>query len=193
MVEKTSFLEIDGVTLELQVVRKRVKNVNARLDGSTLRVSAPHRVSSRELEELIPRLGRQLLRRVRAAEINSGAGAVALARKVAARFADPPEIADVRFSTTQQARWGSYSTRTGVVHLNAALREMPPWVLEAVLAHELAHAVHSDHSKAFWELLRRVCPQTDRARAFLEGVTWLAASWDKLPPVERGQLASTRD
>lgn len=186
-------MDIDGVTLELRVVRKRVKNVNARLVGSTLRVSAPYRVSSKELAELIPRLGRRLLRRARAVEVNSGEGAVELARKVAARFADPPEITDVRFSTTQQARWGSYSTRTGVVRLNAALRQMPPWVLEAVLAHELAHAVHPDHSQAFWGLLRRVCPNTDRARAFLEGVAWLAASWDELPPVERTQLGRGRD
>jgi predicted metal-dependent hydrolase len=186
-------VEIDGITLELRVVRKRVKNVNARLEGSTLRVSAPHGVTSKELDELIHRLGRRLLRRARAAEVNGGEGALRLARTIAARFADPPEIADVRFSTTQQARWGSYSTRTGVVHLNAALRQMPPWVLEAVLAHELTHVVHPDHSQAFWELLRQVCPQTDRARAFLEGVAWLAASWDDLPPVERTQLARSRD
>lgn len=186
-------MDIDGITLELRVVRKRVKNVNARLEGSILRVSAPHRVSSKELAELIPYLGRVLLRRARAVEVNSGEGAMALARKVAARFADPPAITDVRFSTTQQARWGSYSTQTGVVYLNAALRQMPPWVLEAVLAHELAHAVHPNHSRAFWELLRRACPDTDRARAFLDGVAWLAASWDELPPLERTQLARNRD
>jgi predicted metal-dependent hydrolase len=65
---------------------------------------------------------------------------------------------------------------------------MPPWVLEAVVAHELAHTFYLDHSRAFWELVRLVCPKTDRARAFLEGVTWLAAAWDDLPAVERSQL-----
>jgi hypothetical protein len=65
---------------------------------------------------------------------------------------------------------------------------MPPWVLEAVVAHELAHTFYLDHSPEFWELARSVCSKTDRARAFLEGVTWLAAAWDDLPPVERAQL-----
>ena len=46
-------LVVDGVTLELKVVRKRVKNINARLHGRTLSVSAPHRVSKRELDETV--------------------------------------------------------------------------------------------------------------------------------------------
>lgn len=186
-------LVVDGVTLELRVVRKRVKNVNARLRGSTLSVSAPHRISHGELDELIRGLARRLVRRARATEINTDQSVAAIARKVAARFDDPPEVAEVRFTTNQQARWGSYSQRTGIVRLSAALRQMPPWVLEAVLAHELAHTVHADHSPAFWDLLRSVCPETDRARAFLEGVTWLASSWEGLPPVERAQLAGSRE
>jgi len=188
MTNNVRTLEVDGVPLELRVVRKRVKNINARLRGQTLLVSAPHRVPARELDETILQLARRLVRRSRADVVNSDGGAEAIARKVAARFDDPPEVAEVRFVTNQRSRWGSYSARTGIVRLNAALRQMPPWVLEAVVAHELAHAFHLDHSSAFWELVRSVCPKTDRARAFLEGVTWLASAWDDLPPVERSQL-----
>ena len=188
MAYQARMLDVDGVALELRVVRKRVKNINARLRGNTLLVSAPHRVPAGELEETILQLARRLVRRSRANVVNSDGSAERIARKVAARFSDPPEVAEVRFVTNQTARWGSYSARTGIVRLNAALRQMPPWVLEAVVAHELAHSFHLDHSPAFWELVRSVCPMTDRARAFLEGVTWLAAAWEDLPPVERSQL-----
>ena len=188
MADEAQILEVDGVALELRVIRKRVKNINARLRGKTLLVSAPHRVPAGELEETILQLARRLVRRGRADVVNSDGGAETIARKVAARFSDPPEVAEVRFVTNQRARWGSYSSQTGVVRLNAALRQMPPWVLEAVVAHELAHSFHLDHSPAFWELVRSVCPKTDRARAFLEGVSWLAAAWEDLPPVERFQL-----
>ena len=181
-------LDVDGVVLELRVVRKRVKNINARLRGQTLLVSAPHRVPEGELDETILQLARRLVRRSRADAVNSDGGAEAIARKMAARFDDPPEVAEVRFVTNQRSRWGSYSARTGIIRLNAALRQMPPWVLEAVVAHELAHTFFLDHSPAFWELVRLVCPKTDRARAFLEGVSWLAAAWGELPPVERSQL-----
>jgi len=189
MVDERRELVVDGVTLELRVVRKRVKNINARLRGTTLSVSAPHRVPARELEETIRQLARRLVRRSRADAVNDGRPAAEIARRVAARFPDPPEVSDVRFVTNQTARWGSYSLRTGIVRLNASLRLMPPWVLEAVVAHELAHVFHPDHSPAFWKLARSVCPKTDRARAFLEGVSWLASSWQDLPPLERSQLS----
>ncbi len=186
MVERR--LTVDGVSLRARIVRKRVRNVNASLVGDELRVSAPPGLAASELDEVIRRLARRLVRRARARVLNEDDGALAVARRVAARFPHPPRVAEVRFVTTQRARWGSYSRRTGVVRVHGALRHMPAWVLESVVAHELAHTVHPDHSPAFWELLRQVCPKVDRARAFLEGVSWTAASWRSLPPVERSLL-----
>ena len=125
MIDEARILEVDGVALELRVVRKRVKNINARLRGKTLFVSAPHRVSARELDEMIVQLARRLVRRRRADVVNSDGGAETIARKVAARFLDPPEVAEVRFVTNQVARWGSYSRQTGVVRLNAPRPRLP--------------------------------------------------------------------
>jgi predicted metal-dependent hydrolase len=81
---------------------------------------------------------------------------------------------------------------TGIIRLNEVLRIMPPWVLEAVVAHELAHSVHPDHSPAFWKLVRSVCRHTDRANAFLDGVRWLATSWEWLEADHRAQLAGKK-
>jgi predicted metal-dependent hydrolase len=189
MTETTTKLDVDGMTLDLVVVRKRVKNINARLHGSTLAISAPHRVSRREVHEAAVELGRRLLRRARADAVNGDDAGRIVAEKVAARFPLPPQVTEVRFSTNQLSQWGSYSSQTGIVRLNAVLKVMPPWVLEAVVAHELAHSIHPDHSPAFWELVRSVCRHTDRANAFLDGVRWLATSWEGLQPGERAQLA----
>jgi predicted metal-dependent hydrolase len=186
-------ITIDGVTLTLVVERKRVKNINARLRETTLSVSAPLSTPQSTLDKVIPDLARRLVRRVHARQINAEEDALALARKVAARFANRPEVAEVVFVTTQEARWGSYSPATRTIRLHAALHRMPRWVLEAVVAHELAHVIHQDHSPAFWKLLRRVCPDTDRARAFLAGVSWLGLNWEKLPPIERALLARTTE
>ncbi|MDX2435959.1 MAG: M48 family metallopeptidase [Acidobacteriota bacterium] len=189
MTDVSTKLLVDGMTLDLVVVRKRVKNINARLHGSTLAVSAPHRVSRGEVHEAAVELARRLLRRARADAVNGDDTGRIVAHKVATRFPKPPTVSEVRFSTNQFSQWGSYSSQTGIVRLNAVLKVMPPWVLEAVVAHELAHSVHPDHSPAFWELVRSVCRHTDRANAFLDGVRWLASSWDDLQPAERSQLA----
>ncbi len=180
---------VDGVTLALLVSRKRVRHVNARLRGSSLLVSAPLHLAAAEVDRVVVELARTLLRRRRSRQINGHGELAALAGRVAARFPSPPRVAEVLLSTTQRSRWGSYSARTGTVRLHAALRQMPPWVLEAVIAHELAHVFFRGHSPAFWALVRRVCPDTDRARAFLAGVSWLAGRWGTLPAVERSQLA----
>ncbi len=111
---------------------------------------------------------------------------------MAQRFPEPPSVEAATFVTTQRARWASYSARTKTIRLNAALRSMPRWVLKAVVAHELAHVFHPDHSPAFWELLRWACPETDRAEAFLAGVSWFARNADSLPLAER-ELLSGRD
>ncbi len=179
---------IDGVTLSLMIERKRVKNINARLRGTTLAVSAPLHTPQATLDQVIPDLARRLVRRVRAREINAEDDALALVQHVAERFPKRPTVDAVQFVTTQQARWGSYSSATRTIRLNAALRAMPRWVLEAVVAHELAHVFHLDHGPGFWRLLRQVEPNVDRADAFLSGVSWLGHRWETLPPVERALL-----
>ena len=184
----TQTITIDGVTLALEVERKQVKNVNARLRGSTLAVSAPLTMPQAELDKIIPDLARRLVRRIHARQVNADVDALALAKTIAQRFPQRLEVDSVQFVTTQEARWGSYSLATHTIRLNAVLRQMPRWVLESVVAHELAHIVHPNHSPAFWALLRRVDPNTDRSEAFLHGVAWLSRRWDTLPAVERALL-----
>src|SRR5215470_14438434 len=93
-------ITIDGVTLTLLVERKRVKNINARLRATTLSISAPLNTPQSTLDQ-----------------VNPEEDALSLARKVAARFPNKPEVAEVLFVTTQEARWGSYSPATQTIRL----------------------------------------------------------------------------
>ena len=183
-----SSIHVDGVTLRLVLERKRVRHINARLRQQTLFVSVPPQVTQTILDQVLPDLARRLVRRVHARKVNTEADALALIQKVAARFPDPPEVAHVEFVTTQRSRWGSYSSRTRTIRLHAALCDMPRWVLESVVAHELAHVTHLDHGPAFWALVRSVDPDTDRADGFLAGVSWLARDEAQLSPVTRALL-----
>jgi hypothetical protein len=75
----------------------------------------------------------------------------------------------VRWSPRQQRRWGSCTTSTGAIRLSRRLEDMPAYVVEYVLVHELAHLLVPDHSPAFWSWVDRY-PHVLRARAFLDGV-----------------------
>lgn len=64
-------------------------------------------------------------------------------------------------------RWGSCSSK-GIVRINWRLVMAPAFVRRSVVAHEVAHLVHFDHSPAFHALLARIYPGgTGEADAWL--------------------------
>src|SRR5665647_276249 len=67
----------------------------------------------------------------------------------------------------QTSRWGSCST-TGVLSYSWRLILAPPFVLDYLAAHEAAHLVEMNHSRAFWRQVERVCPDFKKAKAWLD-------------------------
>ncbi|MBG0810654.1 M48 family metallopeptidase [Methylosinus sp. H3A] len=64
------------------------------------------------------------------------------------------------------SRWGSCSA-TGSLNFSWRLVMAPPFVLDYLAAHEVAHLEYLDHSDRFWALARRLCAETDRAEIWL--------------------------
>jgi predicted metal-dependent hydrolase len=67
----------------------------------------------------------------------------------------------------QSSRWGSCST-TGVLSFSWRLILAPGDVLDYLAAHEVAHLVEMNHSAKFWRLVQRLCPEHERAKAWLD-------------------------
>ena len=65
------------------------------------------------------------------------------------------------------SRWGSCSS-AGRLSFSWRLILAPSFVLDYLAAHEVAHLVHLNHSPKYWSLLRRACPETNRAEAWLK-------------------------
>jgi hypothetical protein len=179
-------------TVPLCVERKAVRNLNARLHGETIRVSAPLHADRKWIEESIPDLARRLLHRARRREVRSDGLALEVARRVAARFERPPVVDTVEFEARRTSVWGTYDPNTRRIRLSASLRHMPEEVLEGVVAHELCHAVWRNHGPRFRALLRRVHPEADRARGFLDGAAWFARHGAGIPETDLGPLATER-
>jgi predicted metal-dependent hydrolase len=67
----------------------------------------------------------------------------------------------------QTSRWGSCST-TGVISYSWRLIFAPPFVLDYIAAHEVAHLVEMNHSPRFWALVERLYPSMGKAKAWLD-------------------------
>jgi len=67
----------------------------------------------------------------------------------------------------QSSRWGSCSN-SGLISYSWRLIMAPPFVLDYLAAHEVAHLVELNHSPRFWRLVRELHPDAERAKAWLE-------------------------
>jgi predicted metal-dependent hydrolase len=83
------------------------------------------------------------------------------------RHADALGVKFRRISVRDQtSRWGSCNS-DGVLSFSWRLILAPPFVLDYLAAHEVAHLVEMNHSVRFWRVVACICPDMDRAKAWL--------------------------
>lgn len=69
---------------------------------------------------------------------------------------------------SQKTRWGSASTR-GNLSFNFRLMRFRKEVIDYVIIHELCHFREMNHSKRFWSLVEKYCPDYKALRNELKG------------------------
>jgi predicted metal-dependent hydrolase len=124
------------------------------LPHRVLRVGLPHDAGAEQLREAVQGwLQRQALR---------------VFKERCAHFAPRLGVRMRRLSLSSAAtRWGSASA-DGAIWLHWRLIHFTLPVIDYVVAHELAHLREMNHSRAFWEVVRSVVPDYERARRTLD-------------------------
>lgn len=69
--------------------------------------------------------------------------------------------------SNQTNRWGSCDSKNNI-RINWRIMMAPPSLIDYVVAHELAHTIHKNHSADFWRLLGSVMPDYDLRRNTLK-------------------------
>lgn len=76
-------------------------------------------------------------------------------------------LSPTRITVRDQAtRWGSCSS-SGVLSYSWRVILAPPFVLDYLAAHEVAHLKEMNHSKRFWALVRQTMPRMEEGRRWL--------------------------
>ena len=119
-----------------------------------LRVGLPHDASADQLREAVQGWLQRQARRV--------------FEERCAHFAPRLNVRVKRLSLSSAAtRWGSASS-DGAIWLHWRLIHFTLPVIDYVVAHELAHLREMNHSRAFWDVVRSVVPDYQRARRLLD-------------------------
>jgi len=173
------FTTDDGAPVVVRRSARRRRTVAAFWEDGKAVVAIPaHFTKAQESEwvrRMLDKLKRQGERRTQGSGRRRPASDAALAGHAAdlsSKYLGGRAIpTSVRWVSNQKSRWGSATPADGTIRLSDKLLAMPQWVIDYVLLHELAHLLVAGHNAAFWRLLEAY-PQTQRAKAFLEGVAF---------------------
>lgn len=160
--------------VEVRRSTRRRRTVTAFRERDTIVVLIPQRMSRADERVFVEDMVRRVLaREARAVGTRSDEELLARGQQLATAYlADAhgrvPVPSSVRWVTNQQQRWGSCTPSTGAIRLSDRLRQLPAWVSDYVLVHELAHLVEPTHSATFWQLVGRY-PDAEKAKGYLEG------------------------
>ena len=167
--------------LPVEIVRstRRKRTVEAQIVNGTIRVHVPARMKQSEVDRYTAELVARLQRAEASAHIDLDARATVLARRYKL-----PLPKSIRFVDNQKSQWGSCTPSTGDIRLSSRLTQFPPWVLDYVIVHELAHLVEFHHNAKFNALVDQY-PKAERARGFLTGVHYSPDDQGDGDPVDR--------
>nr|WP_171247409.1 M48 family metallopeptidase [Isoptericola sediminis] len=158
-------------SVEVRRSRRRTATVSAFRDGDRTVVAIPARFSQAQEREWVAKMVARLEDKERRRR-PSDDELVERARDLSVKYLDGlARPTSVRWVSNQERRWGSCTVGDGSIRLSTRLQGMPEWVIDYVLLHELAHLLHAGHGPDFWRLLETY-PRTERARGFLEGVSF---------------------
>ena len=159
---------------------KRLKKTSRweRLPDGSLLVRVPHRLPrfkvSALLEQVASQLDRTTILRAQHTDADLQQRAELINRK---HFNGGIQWNAIRWVSNMQSRLGSCTKggpTDGQIRISDKIKNWPDWVVDYVIAHELMHRKHPNHSDSFWIDLKIAYPLTEQARGFIHGVGFSA-------------------
>ena len=169
--------ESDQDPIDVEVVRDgRLRTrVHWEWSGNRVRIRVPRRAPKREVDRMVAEIVDEVKSKRARVRARADADLEAMARQINRKYFEREiEWHSIRWVSNMRKRLGSCTTggpTEGDIRISDRIKGWPQWVIEYVVAHELAHRKHPNHSKEFWAYLSRH-PKAERARGFIMGIAF---------------------
>ena len=126
------------------------KSFIASIQKKNITLAHPHRAKKKQLQNHLPRLFRKIIAEIHKDWLQEQ---IALLND---RHFNVPDIGHTRFKEVK-SRWGSCSEKKNLNFSNKMLF-LPEELQHYLLVHEMAHLLHMNHSKKYWQKVNEVIP-----------------------------------
>ncbi|MDO4761219.1 MAG: DUF45 domain-containing protein [Corynebacterium sp.] len=157
-------------SFEVEVVRsaRRTKTVSGKLVGNTLQIRIPATATKKQEEQWVASLVAKLEKKAQK-KPQSDEQLFQRAQTLNATVLEgKADLRSIMWVPPRKSYWGSCDSASGIIRISEALRDVPQYVLDAVIVHELTHTfITTGHSPEFWRWADKA-PQAERAKGYLE-------------------------
>ena len=159
---------MDTIEVEIIKSKRRTKTVAARMVTPTLmQVYAPQYMASQDIDAYVVSFKKRFAHKQRKEMLNRTQYLPRRAEELNQQyFGGTLKITSISYVTNQQAQFGSCTYDDATIRIADSVADMPSWVQDYVVIHELAHLVEPCHNGRFHEIVNRY-PLAERARGFL--------------------------
>ncbi len=165
------------VNINLKRDKRLKKNSRwERLPDGSLLLRVPYRLPKHRIGPLLEQVAAQLEKNIKERNYRNDAVLQERAELINKKHFDGKiQWNGIRWVSNMQSRLGSCTrggSTDGQIRISDKIKEWPVWVVDYVIAHEMLHRKHPNHSDVFWNELRAAYPLAEQAHGFIDGVSF---------------------
>lgn len=153
---------------DIEVIKsdKRKKTVHAKIIDEKLQIFLPSTISKKEENYWIEKMKKRCMNKRKKQLLNTNSKLREYAEEINKKFFEGKLEFDIEFVTNQNTRFGSCTSENKTIRISDKISDMPKWVQNYIILHEMTHLIYRDHSDNFWKKVNEY-KYSERAKGFL--------------------------
>jgi predicted metal-dependent hydrolase len=152
----------------IQIIRSptRRKTIQSKIKDEILFIYLPDGLSDKEEDHWINTMIDKNKKRTNQQGSKSDDFLQKRANELNKKFFESKLNFQIKYVSNQKSKFGSCTPNNKKIRISERIASMPHWVQDYVIIHELAHLIHPNHSKKFWNLVNQY-KYVERAKGYL--------------------------